>query len=63
MIHVWVLMVISCSGPGATGDCRPPPAEVPIRYATRGECHPEAVRREMMNERVRAWCLRTTTKE
>ena len=53
MIAAWTLIVLTCTGPGATGHC---PAQTVATYNVRWDCKQEAAAREIMNERVRAWC-------
>ena len=53
MIAAWTLIVLTCTGPGATGDCR---AQTVATYATRWDCRQVAIAREMAGEQTRAWC-------
>ena len=53
MSALWVLYVISCSGPGPTGKC---PEKREATYHTRWDCRLESIRREMADDRVRAYC-------
>ena len=51
----WALILIACTGPGPTGDCT---VQRLATHVSRWECRQEAIAREMMDERVRAYCKR-----
>ena len=55
MIAVWTLIVLTCTGPGTTGDCT---TQRQATHGTRWECRQAAIGREIIDERVRAWCQR-----
>ena len=55
MTYAWALVVIACTGPGPSGDCA---TQRPVSFLTRWDCRLAAIKHEMMDERVRAYCQR-----
>ena len=53
MTYAWALVLIVCTGPGPSGDCA---ARPPVTYQSRWDCRQAAIAREMMDERIRAYC-------
>ena len=52
---VWTLVIVTCTGPGPSGDCATRQAGV---YPVRWDCRLASITAEMKSENVRAYCQR-----